>query len=77
MSFFLILILAIFIISLLTNFLFYIIFIYFAGQKIAKIINEEMETTKRKFWFFQYQEFFLFYIRLKIKIFYNISKLFF
>lgn len=49
MSFFLILILAIFIISLLTNFLFYIIFIYFAGQKIAKIINEEMETTKRKF----------------------------
>lgn len=38
--------LAILIISILINFLFYIITMYFLGQKIAKIINEEIETRK-------------------------------
>ncbi|WP_339032999.1 hypothetical protein [Fusobacterium animalis] len=46
MELFLLLFLAI-IISIIVNFLFYIIFLFFIGQKIAKIINEEIETIKR------------------------------
>ena len=41
MELFLLLFLAIIIISIIVNFLFFI------GQKIAKIINEEIETIKR------------------------------
>ena len=47
MELFLLLFLAIVIISIIVNFLFYIIFLFFIGQKIAKIINEEIETIKR------------------------------
>ena len=47
MELFLLLFLAIIIISIIVNFLFYIIFLFFICQKIAKIINEEIETIKR------------------------------
>ena len=47
MELFLLLFLAIIIISIIVNFLFYIIFLFLIGQKIAKIINEEIETIKR------------------------------
>ena len=39
--------LAIIVISIIVNFLFYLIFLFFIGQKLARIINEEMESIKR------------------------------
>lgn len=47
MELFLLLFLAIIIISIIVNFLFYLIFLFFIGQKLARIINEEMESIKR------------------------------
>lgn len=47
MEIFLLLFLAIIVISIIINFLFYLIFLFFIGQKLARIINEEMESIKR------------------------------
>lgn len=47
MGIFLLLFLAIIVISIIVNFLFYLIFLFFIGQKLARIINEEMESIKR------------------------------
>ncbi|EUB31001.1 MULTISPECIES: hypothetical protein [Fusobacterium] len=47
MEIFLLLFLAIIVISIIVNFLFYLIFLFFIGQKLARIINEEMESIKR------------------------------
>ena len=47
MDLFLLLFLVIIVISIIVNFLFYLIFLFFIGQKLARIINEEMESIKR------------------------------
>ena len=47
MEIFLLLFLAIIVIAIIVNFLFYLIFLFFIGQKLARIINEEMESIKR------------------------------
>lgn len=47
MEIFLLLFLAIIVISIIVNFLFYLIFLFFIGQKLARIVNEEMESIKR------------------------------